>query len=193
MVATGAPDGRAEKWPRIENEPWLPTREGSCVIACERGDVAPMTIVSWLLGCRCRRTTRPGGGFGGQACAAGHTAIRDRTHTITRARHERRSGARGVSGNGHDSASHTPTRSSPHNDPRRARIKRNSTSRAGHMQPTPERRRATAGHGLLRRTNVSTPSMRAQNGHEERRPRSFIASEPLLATDVLSLCPQFFT
>jgi hypothetical protein len=60
MVATGAPDGRAEKWPRIENEPWLPTREGPCVIACERGDVAPMTIVSWLLGCRCRRTTRPG-------------------------------------------------------------------------------------------------------------------------------------
>ena len=55
MVATGAPDGRAEKWPRIENEPWLPTREGPCVIACDRGDVAPMTIVSWLLGCRLPR------------------------------------------------------------------------------------------------------------------------------------------
>ena len=35
--------------------------------------------------------------------------------------------------------------------------------------------------GLLRRNNVSTPSMRARNGHEERRPRSFITSEVLVS------------
>ena len=33
-----------------------------------------------------------------------------------------------------------------------------------------------AHRGLLRRNNVSTPSMRARDGHEERRPRSFMPS-----------------
>ena len=33
-----------------------------------------------------------------------------------------------------------------------------------------------AHRGLLRRNNVSTPSMRTRDGHEERRPRSFMTS-----------------
>ena len=33
-----------------------------------------------------------------------------------------------------------------------------------------------AHRGLLRRNNMSTPSMRARDGHEERRPRSFMTS-----------------
>jgi hypothetical protein len=38
--------------------------------------------------------------------------------------------------------------------------------------------------GFLRRTNVSTPSMRARNGHEERRPRSFITSPRVCGSSV---------
>ena len=55
-----------------------------------------------------------------------------------------------------------------------------------------------AHRGLLRRNCVSTPSMRARDGHEERRPRSFMTSAPyrrpilgLAAHLVRIFCPHF--
>ena len=36
---------RAEKWPSLEAEPWIPDHAGQAVIVCERGDQQPMTVV----------------------------------------------------------------------------------------------------------------------------------------------------
>ncbi len=46
-----------------------------------------------------------------------------------------------------------------------------------------------AHRGLLRRNNVSTPSMHARDGHEERRPRSFMTSETVLTPQGVYPCP----